>query len=38
MQQVIGIMTEEESRQLSTRVTASKLHLAKEGKWTSGAP
>jgi site-specific DNA recombinase len=38
MQQVIGIMAEEESRQLSTRVTASKLHLAKEGKWTSGAP
>lgn len=33
MQQVIGIMAEEESRQLSTRVTASKQRRAQEGKW-----
>jgi site-specific DNA recombinase len=38
MQQVIGIMAEEESRQLSTRVTASKWHLAKYGKWASSVP
>ncbi len=37
MQQVIGIMAEEESRQLSTRVTASKQRRFKEGKW-GGAP
>jgi site-specific DNA recombinase len=33
MQQVIGIMAEEESRQLSTRVTAGKQRRAQEGKW-----
>jgi site-specific DNA recombinase len=38
MQQVIGIMAEEESRQLSTRVTASKTHLARDGKWASSVP
>lgn len=38
MQQVIGVMAEEESRQLSTRITASKRHLASNGKWASSAP
>ena len=38
MQQVIGIMAEEESRQLSTRVTASKQRRFKEGKWGGSPP
>ena len=38
MQQVIGIMAEEESRQLSTRVTASKQRRFSEGKWGTPAP
>ena len=38
MQQVIGIMAEEESRQLSIRVTASKQRRFSEGKWGSPAP
>jgi site-specific DNA recombinase len=38
MQQVIGIMAEEESRQLSTRVTASKQRRLQEGKWSVAPP
>jgi DNA invertase Pin-like site-specific DNA recombinase len=38
MQQVIGVMAEEESRQLSVRVTASKQRRFSEGKWGSAAP
>jgi site-specific DNA recombinase len=38
MQQVIGIMAEEESRQLSIRVTASKQRRFHEGKWGTAPP
>jgi site-specific DNA recombinase len=38
LQQVIGLMAEEESRQLSIRVTASKQRRFKEGKWGSTPP
>jgi site-specific DNA recombinase len=38
MQQVLGIMAEEESRQLSVRVTASKQRRFKEGKWSVAPP
>jgi site-specific DNA recombinase len=38
MQQVIGIMAEEESRQISTRVTASKQRRYSEGKWGGTPP
>jgi site-specific DNA recombinase len=38
MLQVLGIMTKEESRQLSIRVTASKRRRASEGNWGNMAP
>jgi site-specific DNA recombinase len=38
MQQMLGVMAEEESRQLSVRVTASKQRRYKEGYWGGPAP
>ena len=38
MQEILGVMAEEESRQLSTRVTASKQRRFKEGKWGNSPP
>lgn len=38
MMGMMGIMAEEESRQLSVRVTAAKQRRAKEGKWGGVAP
>lgn len=38
MQQVIGVMAEEESRQISIRTTASKQRRFSEGKWGGAAP
>jgi DNA invertase Pin-like site-specific DNA recombinase len=38
MQQVIGVMAEEESRQISIRTTASKQRRFSEGNWGSAAP
>ena len=38
MQEIFGVMAEEESRQLSVRVTASKQRRFEEGKWGTPAP
>jgi DNA invertase Pin-like site-specific DNA recombinase len=38
IQQIHGVLAEQESRDKSVRVAASKLHRAKEGKWNGATP
>lgn len=37
MQELMGVLAAEESRQLSVRITASKRRRASEGKWSGGS-
>lgn len=38
MQELMGVLAAEESRQLSVRITASKRRRSSEGKWNGAAP
>lgn len=38
IQQIHGVLAEQESRDKSVRVAASKLHRAREGKWNGATP